>query len=186
MKTGQIDYIEKALQETYKCTSEICVYHDTYFDMSSNDFKKSERELRLRKITFDESETIWLTYKDPPFERISKSKREHEIQVSSHEQAADILRGLGYVEDICFEKHCTNLRVVYRSLNILVTLVKIAQLKQDFVEVEVLRGELDKADQVCECLQEFLSSLQVMPEQLTNEYYTEMVTQARNLNNTQA
>lgn len=179
MKIGQNEEIKIMLENTYSCSSEVCVYHDTYFDTTNDHLKKRERELRLRKIVAGDSETILLTFKEPPFESTSKSKREHEVQVNSYEQTANTLRGLGYVEDISFQKHCINLRVLYRSLDILVTLVRILELKHDFIEVEVPGADLDQADQIYQCLYEFLFSLQIIPEQLTNVYYTEMVRQAR-------
>ena len=180
MKTGQIEYIEKILENTYECQSEVCEYDDSYFDTISKDLSESEKELRLRKITIDKSETILLTYKEPPFDNISKSKVEHEVSVNSHEQAAVILEHLGYIAYISFQKQCTNFRVVERSLEIFVTLVRMIELKQDFIEVEVQTADAYSVTQINECLHEFLLGLKVMPDQLTNEYYTEMVRQARN------
>ena len=181
LKTGQIENIEKILENTYECQPEVCVYHDIYFDTTSKNLGGSEKELRLRKITSNKSETILLTYKEPPFDNISKSKIEHEVSVNSNEQAIVILEHLGYSADISFEKHCTNFRVVYQSLEIILTLVRMIELKRDFIEVEVQTAEANMVTQIYVCLHEFLLGLKVMPDQLTNEYYTDMVRQARNL-----
>jgi len=180
LNTGQIEEIEKVLKSTYKCSSEICVYQDTYFDTVSRDLDENERELRLRKTVTGQSKTVLLTYKEPPFDSISKSKPEHEILVNSHEQAAIILGHLGYVADISFQKHCTNFQVGYRSMGILVTLVRMKELNEDFIEVEVQTAEAEMITEIIDCLHEFLVLLNVMPEQLTTEYYTEMVRQVRN------
>lgn len=179
LKDGQIEDIEKILENTYKCNPEICVYHDTYFDTINKDLLKSEKELRLRKITIAQTEKVLLTYKEPPFENISKSKIEHEIRVSSSKEASIILGHLGYIEDISFQKECTNFHVSYRAFEILVTLVKMRELEQDFIEAEVLTDDIDAITQVKEVLHEFLSLLNITPKQLTNEYYTDMVRHAR-------
>jgi len=179
LKTGQIEDIAKILNHTYKCHPEKCVYRDTYFDTISKDFFNSERELRLRKVIIDKAERILLTYKETPFDNASKSKCEYEIRVSSHEEASIILGNLGYTEDINFQKHCTNFQVKYRSLEILVTLVSMRELKQDFIEVEVQSDEADSINQIYEVLHEFLPLLEVASEQLTSEYYTDMVRNLR-------
>ena len=174
LKDGQFEDIAKVLQD-YKCQAKRCIYNDTYFDTVSKDFFKSERELRLRKIINDQTEEVLLTYKAPPFDNLSKSKIEHEVRVSSYEEASIIIRNLGYTEDISFQKDCTNFQVKYRTFEIMVTLVKMRQLEQDFIEVEVLINDTDAITQINEILHEFLLFLNVAPEQLTNEYYTDMV-----------
>ncbi len=167
------------MENRYRGQPEICVYYDTYFDGVNKDLQKSERELRLRRIMLDDSETVRLTCKEPPFDNISKSKHEHEITVSSYRDTAAILNQLGYREDISLAKHCTNFQVELNSLPILVTLAALEELGQDYIEAEALLSEPGKQDQVLACLYDFLVSLQVMPEQLTNEYYTEMVRRSR-------
>lgn len=179
LKTGQIGDIAKILKDVYKCQAKRCIYNDTYFDTISKDFFKTERELRLRKIITDQAEKVLLTYKDPPFDNLSKSKCEREVKVSSREETSAILGHLGYIEDISFEKHCINFQVKYRSFEILATLVSMSELEQDFIEVEVLTNNTDAITQINEVLHEFLSRLNVAPEQLTNEYYTDMVRHLR-------
>lgn len=181
LKPGQINDIEKILKNTYKCSAELCVYEDTYFDRYNMELRRSERELRLRRVIGDCSEKIVLTCKEPPLDQTARSKPEHEVQVNSFEQAADVLRSLGYLEDISFTKTCTNLRLTFQSADITVTLVTMAELNQDFIEAEVLIAATGNLDRTYACLHEFLLSLQIMPEQLTGEYYTEMVRQARGL-----
>ncbi len=179
LKVDQIEEITRLLANTFKGSSERCVYHDTYFDNHGQDLMKTERELRLRKITKNSIESFYLTYKESPFDERSRSKLEHEIMVSSFAESAAILMLLGYSEDISFFKHCTNYHIEYRSFEILVTLVRILELQQDFIEVEVQLGEEAKISQVHTILQEFLSLLKVSPDQLTAEYYTDLLRNAR-------
>jgi Adenylate cyclase, class 2 (thermophilic) len=145
------------------------------------EFRQGESELRLRRITWKNGEKIVLTCKEPPLDQIARSKPEREVQVNSFEQAADVLRGLGYIEDISFTKSCTNMRLTFQSADITVSLVTMDELNQDFIEAEVLIAETGNLDRTYACLHEFLLTLQIMPEQLTSEYYTDMVRQARGL-----
>lgn len=173
--------IQMILEKVCKNPGEICDYYDAYFDTANKDFMKSERELRLRRITLNNTETVWLTFKEPPYEDIYKNKIEHEVVVSSYEDTALILNKLGYSEDISFQKKCVNFRTMYGSLDILVTLVTVGEIERDFIEVEEKTTEAGDIPGIYEVLKEVLFSLQVMPDQLTGEYYTDMVRQARHL-----
>lgn len=169
------------MEKACRCPGETCTYNDTYFDSLEEDFVPSEKELRLRRIISEKNETVWLTFKEPPYDDVYKNKIEHEVVVSSYEDTALILNKLGYSADISFQKNCANFRTVYHALEILVTLATVQELKRDFIEVEVKTAEADDITRIYEILNEFLFSLHVMPEQLSNKYYTDMVKRARKL-----
>lgn len=180
LKAGQIEEIKNLIENTYRCNSEICVYHDTYFDNRGQDLMKSERELRLRRITRMMDESIFLTYKEKPFDQLSKSKLEHEVIVSNYDESAAILKLLGYSEDIRLLKHCINYSLEYRSWPILITLVRINELNQDFIEVEVQTEQAELINSIFNVMHEFMLNLNIMPDQLTNEYYTDLFRKASN------
>jgi adenylate cyclase class 2 len=94
LKTGQKIDIEDRLKNTFNCIPQNCIYLDTYFDDINRSSLESEKELRLRKITKDNNETVFLTYKEPPFDNISKSKIEHEVLLSSYDEISIILEHL--------------------------------------------------------------------------------------------
>jgi predicted adenylyl cyclase CyaB len=134
---GQKEYINKAIIDLFACNWESCIYHDTYYDTVNHDFAASERELRLRRILTGSQETILLTYKETPFDKKSKSKNEHEVIVNSYEKADNILKHLGYLTDVSFNKHCQVTQVQYGFYDINITLTDIEELSDAFMEIEV-------------------------------------------------
>jgi predicted adenylyl cyclase CyaB len=135
----------------------------------------TERELRLRKIITGSQETILITYKEPPFDEKSKSKNEHEIIVNSYDAADTLLKHLGYINDVSLEKRCQITLIQYCLYNINITLTDIVELSGTFMEIEVLTPESDNIKAIFPVLHELLALLKVSTEQLSNEYYTDMV-----------
>lgn len=171
---GQAKQINRKLRK--ECIRyEECIYFDTYFDSVQTEFLKTEKELRLRKIVRDDSETVVLTYKESPFESNSKSKFEHEVFLNDFNKGCTILERLGYNKDISLEKYCINYSVMYNSVEILVTLATMKELQQDFIEVEVQTDDATKINDLFDILHDFLISLNIAVEQLTSKYYTDMI-----------
>jgi len=172
---GQKEHIQEAVTALFECSWDSCIYHDTYFDTANRDFAISERELRLRKILTGSQETILITYKEPPFDEPSKSKNEHEITVNSYDEADTILKHLGFINDVSLNKCCQVTQIQYCSYNVNITLTDIVELSDTFMEIEVLTPTLDNKEAIFPILHELLTLLKVSNEQLSNEYYTDMV-----------
>jgi adenylate cyclase class 2 len=154
------------------------VYEDIYFDTSDKQFSKSERELRIRKISGEQNICI-LTYKDKPFHKESKSKPEYEVRIHDNESMKKILERLGYKIDIKFKKMCKNYYMNYNSYSILATLVKIPEIRSNFIELEIQVKSIAEVDLAVMTLHDLLKFLCISKDNLTTEYYTTLIRNAR-------
>jgi adenylate cyclase class 2 len=149
-------------------------YEDVYFDTATEDLLKSDKELRVRKIS-DGDARVLLTYKDPPFHAETKSKPEFEVEVNCYDSICEIVKKLGYIEDIRFKKICTNYYLHYNSYQVVATLVALPGIDGYFLELETQVASEDMVDSALTSLYELVDNLSVPRSNLTTEYYTEMV-----------
>ena len=70
---------------------------------------------------------------------------------------------------------CQVTQIQYCSYNINITLTDIVELSETFMEIEFLTPALDNNKVIFPILHELLTLLKVSNEQLSNEYYTDMV-----------
>lgn len=119
-----------------------------------------------------------LTYKDPAVDLASDSKPEHESAISDAAAVEAMLRGLGLVPFVAFEKHCTNYRFTARGRDMLATVVRVPELEGTFLEVETMATE-DTTTVALADVRAVLGQLGVTDAELTSEQYTEAVINAR-------
>ncbi len=161
-----------------RATARVEVYRDTYYDRPDGSLEKAGQELRVRTVHgADETRTV-LTYKGAAVDEQSGSKPEHETRVEDADQAHAILRGLGHVEVIAFEKQCRNYDFEARGRQMLATLVRVPELDGTFLEVETLVDEDDVTAALGD-IREVLADLGVGAEDLTRETYTGAVAAQR-------
>ncbi|WP_406445090.1 class IV adenylate cyclase [Streptomyces sp. NBC_01613] len=91
-----------------RATARVEVYRDTYYDRPDGSLGKAGQELRVRAVQGANSTRVLLTFKDAAVDQDSESKPEHQTIVEDASAAHAILRGLGYIEFIAFEKRCRN------------------------------------------------------------------------------
>lgn len=154
------------------------VYRDTYYDRPDGSLEKAGEELRVRTVHGADGTRTVLTYKGAAVDEESESKPEYETGVEDAEQAHAILRGLGHVEVIAFEKRCRNYDFTARGRQMLATLVRVPELDGTFLEVETLVDE----DQVAAALDDIravLADLGIGAGDLTRETYTGAVAAQR-------
>lgn len=122
------------------------VYQDTYYDDPVSQLMGGDRELRIRTMhSADDTRTV-LTYKGARVDEASGSKPEHETRVEDAAAAHEIVRGLGYVPRIAFEKRCRNYAFQHDGRELLATLVRVPELDATFIELETLaKAEEDLA-----------------------------------------
>jgi adenylate cyclase class 2 len=114
---------------------------DTYYDAPHCDFAETDEAFRLRRETRDGVETAKLTYKGPLVETESKTREEHEIEVSDGSEADAIATGLGFTPAATVEKD----REFYGLDGYTVTLDVVDGLGA-FVEVETeVDGDIEPA-----------------------------------------
>ena len=161
-----------------RATARVEVYRDTYYDRPDGSLEKADQELRVRTVHGADGTRTVLTFKGAAVDEASGSKPEHETRVEDAEAAHAILRGLGHVEVIAFEKRCRNYDLEARGRRMLATLVRVPEIDGTFLEVETLAAE-DEVSTALEDVRAVLAELGIGPEDLTRETYTGAVAAQR-------
>ena len=112
-------------------------YDDIYFN-NRDDLVADEKELRLRRIESDAGAEVVLTFKDKPFDPVSKSKPETEIKVSSQSQMLRILELLDFYIDVRLKKICSIYRLEWNGCKTEITLATVPELAASFLEAEIM------------------------------------------------
>ncbi|WP_371652606.1 MULTISPECIES: class IV adenylate cyclase [unclassified Streptomyces] len=150
------------------------VYQDTYYDTPDGALEARDAELRVRTVHGrDETRTV-LTYKGARVDEESGSKPEHETRVEDAGAVHAMLRGLGYVPAIAFEKRCRNYAFEARGRRMLATLVRVPEIDGTFVELETLVDEGDLAAALDD-VRAVLGDLGIDAADFTRELYTDAV-----------
>ncbi|NKY27986.1 class IV adenylate cyclase [Nocardia gamkensis] len=153
-------------------------YQDTYYDLRDGGLSVEGRELRLRTITADNERRSLLTYKEPAVDTASGSKPEYETEVADPSVIDSVLRGLGLIDLISFEKHCVNYRFECEGRELVATLVTVPELDGTFIELETMVSESELA-QALEVVRTALHQLGITDSDLTTEQYTDAVLATR-------
>ncbi|MFJ4623051.1 class IV adenylate cyclase [Streptomyces sp. NPDC088812] len=161
-----------------RATARVEVYRDTYYDRPDGSLEKAGEELRVRTVHGADGTRTVLTYKGAAVDEESGSKPEHETAVEDTEAAHAILRGLGHIEAIAFEKRCRNYDFEDRGRRFLATLVRVPELDGTFLEVETLVDE-DEVAAALDDVRAVLADLGIGPQDLTRETYTGAVAAQR-------
>lgn len=104
VKVDSLEAVEARLEElgaVFAC--DLC-QADAYFDDAENTLIESDRGLRIRKETTDDSERTILTYKGPRQATQLKTRQEIEIRLDGETATMELLEALGYKKIIAFEK----------------------------------------------------------------------------------
>lgn len=154
-------------------------YADTYLDRVG-ELAADGRELRVRTVSSPAGERSLLTYKGPVLDEVSGSKSEAETLVQDPAAALAVLTGLGYAPTIAFAKDCENYRLsTDTGRAVLATLVTVPELTGTFLEVETMaEDEADMRAALFE-LRTLLLDLEIGPDMLTAELYTDAVAASR-------
>ncbi|MYS87468.1 class IV adenylate cyclase [Embleya scabrispora] len=156
------------------------VYVDTYYDDADRALARGDRELRIRTVRRGADAPVSvLTYKGARVEVVSGSKPEHETRVEDAAGADAVLRGLGYVPVIRFEKRCRNYAFERGGRRLLASLVEVPELGETFVEVETPEADDAQVAAALEVVRTVLADLGVSRAALTNETYTDAVAARR-------
>ncbi|GGN46830.1 class IV adenylate cyclase [Streptomyces fuscichromogenes] len=161
-----------------RATARVEVYRDTYYDRPDGSVEKAGEELRVRTVHGADGTRTVLTFKGAAVDEESGSKPEYETRVEDADAAHAILRGLGHVVQIAFEKRCRNYDFEAGGRQMLATLVRVPELDGTFLEVETLVEE-DQVDAALTDIRAVLAELGIGPEDLTRETYTGAVAAQR-------
>jgi len=158
--------------------AERSTYRDTYYDWPDGRLGADGRELRLRLVDAVGRQHALLTYKEPAIDSASGSKPEHETAVTDPAAADVMLRALGMVQLVAFEKHCTNYRFAAKGRDMLATVVRVPELDDTFIEVETMTDE-DSTRTALTDVRAVLHQLGISEDDLTTEQYTDAVLETR-------
>ncbi|MFJ8429870.1 class IV adenylate cyclase [Kitasatospora sp. NPDC094019] len=155
------------------------VYRDTYYDAPDGSLMGADRELRIRTVHGPEDTRTVLTYKGARVDEASGSKPEAETRVEDAEAAHEIVRALGFVPRIAFEKRCRNYDLQHDGRRLLATLVRVPEIDGTFIELETIAAtEADLAPALA-VVRSVLAELGLHGEDLTTEQYTDAVAASR-------
>ncbi|MEI5098701.1 class IV adenylate cyclase [Streptomyces sp. PmtG] len=154
------------------------VYQDTYYDRPDGSLEKADQELRVRTVHGPDGTRTVLTFKSAAVDEESGSKPEHETTVEDAEATHALLRGLGHVAVIAFEKRCRNYEFEARGRRMLATLVRVPELNGVFLEVEALVDETEVTAALAD-IRAVLAELGIGDGDLTRETYTGAVAARR-------
>lgn len=159
-------------------TARIEVYQDTYYDRPDGSLDKAGEELRVRTVHGTNGRRTVLTYKGAAVDEDSGSKPEHETHVEDADATHAILRNLGHVPFIAFEKHCRNYDFEAHGRTMLATLAHVPEIDGTFLEVETLVDE-DDVTAALDAIRAVLTDLGIGTKDLTRETYTGAVAAQR-------
>ncbi|MHA5054230.1 class IV adenylate cyclase [Streptomyces sp. SD15] len=154
------------------------VYRDTYYDRPDGSLEKADQELRVRTVHGTHGTRTVLTFKDASIDEASGSKPEYETCVEDADAAHAILRSLGHVEVIAFEKRCRNYEFEAHGRRMLATLVRVPEIDGTFLEIETLVEE-SAVSAALDVVRAVFADLGVGMEDLTRETYTGAVAARR-------
>ncbi|MFJ6662107.1 class IV adenylate cyclase [Streptomyces sp. NPDC091377] len=156
-----------------RATARVEVYQDTYYDRPDRSLDAADQELRVRTVHGTDGMSTLLTFKGAAVDAASGSKPEHETPVDASAAHA-ILRGLGYVPVIAFEKRCRNYEFEARNRKMLATLVRVPEIDGTFLELETLVDEEDVTDALAD-VRAVLAELGIGQDDVTRDTYTAAV-----------
>jgi adenylate cyclase class 2 len=161
-----------------RATARVEVYQDTYYDLPDRSLTGGDRELRVRTVHGTDATYSVLTYKEARVDEASRSKSEYETRIEDPGAVHAMLRGLGYVTAIAFEKRCRNYAFEAGSRSMLATLVRVPEIDGTFLEVETQVDEGDLQAGLAD-VRAVLAELGIGERDLTTEAYTEAVAAVR-------
>ena len=155
-------------------------YDDRYFD-KENSLTEENQEFRLRtKTNLDTAEANhYLTFKDKPFDKVTRSKPEYETLVSDHYNTEQILFKLGYQKSAHYTKHCEIFNLNYEGAAVEIALVQFDELQDSFIEIETITADFSETDGLFTKLYNLLADLKLSKNDLTEDFYIEMIQEAQ-------
>ncbi|GAA2818790.1 class IV adenylate cyclase [Kitasatospora sp. CM 4170] len=152
------------------------LYRDTYYDAPDGGLMGADRELRIRVVEgSDGGSRALLTYKGARVDAASASKPEHETQVADVRAAHGIVRGLGFVQRLAFEKRCRSYAFGFEGRRMLATLVRVARLDGVFLEVETAVEAVDGLPVALAAVRRVMAELGLEEGDFTTDLYTDAV-----------
>jgi adenylate cyclase, class 2 len=119
---------------------------DIYFNAPHRDFAQTDEALRIRKTRDNAGERIFITYKGAKMDKVSKTRKEIEVDVGDPLKVANIFESLGFRPVAIVKKN----RVSYTFDKLIITLDEVlgvgsfVEIEKEVEEGEDFQGSLDE------------------------------------------
>jgi len=145
---NRFNEVESKLNEINAIKSKTEYQIDTYFNNPLlRDFEKTDEALRIRKTTINNGESeIILTYKGAKMDKVSKTRKEIEVNIKDSKLMGSILENLGFkaVADVQKERTTYLFNEYVISLDHVLEVGKFVEIERDIKEGEDFKDALEE------------------------------------------
>ncbi len=145
------------------------VHEDIYYQHPCRDFSKTDEALRIRIKRFNGHFEVFLTYKGPKLDTMSKTRKEIEVPISDVDAYSALLSYLGFKEVLTIRKVREK---YYVEKGVTITLDEVEGLGK-FIEIEKLVKEGENIQKEVRKLRMILKNLGV--EKFERKSYLELL-----------
>ncbi len=126
---------------------------DSYFVDAGRTLTRTDRGLRLRQLTVNNTTTVILTYKGPRENTKFKSRKEIEVAVDDFASMATLLEALGFTKRLAFEKkrdlyHLADCEVCLDQLPLLGSYIEIEGPSEEAIDDTLNKLGLSGSDHI--------------------------------------
>ncbi len=139
---------------------------DTYFNSQYRDFGKTDESLRIRI----EDGKSFLTYKGPKMDRVSKTRKEFQVEINDADNMRNILTSLGFFPVATVTKKRKN----YRLSDFLIALDEVQNLG-NFIEIEISAEDSKRYEEKVESIFKFIEKLGLNRKSTIRKSYLELM-----------
>jgi adenylate cyclase class 2 len=145
---------------------------DTYYNDQVHDFEKTDEALRVRA----QDNRFFLTYKGPKIDKVSKTRKEYQVEINDANGMGDILSSLGFFPVATVIKKRKN----YRIGDFLISLDEVRNLG-NFIEIEISVKNPWNYEEKVESIFKIIEKLGISRETTIRKSYLEMVLEKEKL-----
>ena len=139
---------------------------DTYYNSKYNDFEKTDEALRIRV----RDGGCFLTYKGPKMDKVSKTRKEYQVEANDANNMGSILSSLGFSPVATVTKRRKN----FRLGNFFIALDEVRNLGY-FIEIEISVKDSRNYEEKVESIFKFIEKLGISRNDTIRSSYLEMV-----------
>ncbi len=167
-RVSNLSQIEKKIVDLGARFIEKLEEHDVYYQHPCRDFTKTDEALRIREIS--KEKIVLITYKGPKLNKVSKTRREINVNVSELEKITEIIEALGFTP----VGEVNKFRSVFELNNITLTLDHVYKLG-DFVELEIIVKNNAEIDDALKYIFDLGSKIGIKKEDYIRKSYLELI-----------
>lgn len=145
---------------------------DTYYSAHYRDFGNTDEALRIRA----QDGKYFLTYKGPKLDKVSKTRKEFEVEIKDTNNMGDILSSLGFYPVATIVKK----RKRYIMGDFFIAIDDVRTLGC-FMEIEISVKNSNNHEEKVESIFEFIEKLGISRESTIRESYLEMFFEKNNM-----